>query len=242
MTLAGQGHSAKACCRMLGVAPSGYFYWQTRPPSIRQLRQGQLDDLVADIHRASNGTYGKRRITAELRLGHGMTVNLKAVKAAMRRLGIQGLPAPKRKRRGPQTNGATASDLVARQFARDAPNQLWLTDITEHPTREGKLYCCAVLDAHSRRVIGWSIDSRQATSLVTSALAMAVKNRKPPNGTIVHCDHDSQAGLNWSSQHLDRGGVYGQASWVDDGVDGQGADEVAGASDASAGCRAAVLA
>jgi putative transposase len=65
--LAGQGHSAKACCRMLDVAPSGYFYWRTRPPSIRQLRQGQLADLVLDIHRASNGTYGKRRITAELR-------------------------------------------------------------------------------------------------------------------------------------------------------------------------------
>ena len=71
---------------MLGVAPSGYFYWRTRPPSIRQLRQGQLADLVLDIHRASNGTYGKRRITAELRLGYGMTVNPKAVRACMRRL------------------------------------------------------------------------------------------------------------------------------------------------------------
>jgi putative transposase len=78
---------------MLDVAPSGYFYWRTRPPSIRQLRQGQLDDLVLDIYRASNGTYGKRRITAELRLGYGMTVNPKAVRAAMRRLDIQGLPA-----------------------------------------------------------------------------------------------------------------------------------------------------
>ncbi len=190
--LAGQGHSAKACCRMLDIAPSGYFYWRTRPPSIRQLRQGQLGDLVLDIHRASNGTYGKRRITAELRLGYGMTVNQKAVRAAMRRLGIQGLPAPKRKRRGPRSDRAPASDLVARQFARDAPNQLWLTDITEHPTREGKLYCCAVLDAHSRRVVGWSIDSQQATTLVTSALGMAVKNRKPTSGTIIHCDHGSQ--------------------------------------------------
>jgi transposase InsO family protein len=63
---------------------------------------------------------------------------------------------------------------------------------TEHPTREGKLYCCAVLDAHSRRVVGWSIDSRQATSLVTSALGMAVKNRKPTTGTIIHSDHGSQ--------------------------------------------------
>jgi putative transposase len=177
---------------MLDVAPSGYFYWRTRPPSIRQLRQGQLADLVLEIRRASNGTYGKRRITAELRFGYGMTVNQKAVRAAMRRLDIQGLPAPKRKRRGPQSSGAVASDLVARRFARDAPDELWLTDITEHPTREGKLYCCAVLDAHSRRVVGWSIDSRQATSLVTSALGMAVKNRKPNTGTIIHRDHGSQ--------------------------------------------------
>ncbi len=205
--LAGQGHSAKACCRMLDVAPSGYFYWRTRPPSIRQLRQGQLADLVLDIHRASNGAYGKRRITAELRLGYGMTVNQKAVRAVMRRLAIQGLPAPKRKRRGPHSNGGVASDLVARRFARDAPNQLWLTDITEHPTREGKLYCCAVLDAHSRRVVGWSIDSRQATSLVTSALGMAVKNRKPTAGTIIHCDHGSQGGLNRSSQRFAFGGI-----------------------------------
>lgn len=190
--LAGQGHSAKACCRMLGVAPSGYFYWQTRPPSIRELRQRQLADLVADIYRASNGTYGTRRVTAELRLGYGLTVNRKAVRAAMRRLGLQGLPARKTRRRGPSSNGAVAGDLVARQFSRDAPDQLWLTDITEHPTREGKLYCCAVLDAHSRRVVGWSIDGRQATSLVTSALGMAVKNRKPTAGTIIHCDHGSQ--------------------------------------------------
>ena len=192
---------------MLDVAPSGYFYWRTRPPSIRQLRQGQLADLVLDIHRASNGTYGKRRITAELRLGYDMTVNQKAVRSAMHRLGIQGLPAPKRKRRGPQSDGAIAGDLVARQFAREAPDQLWLTDITEHPTREGKLYCCAVLDAHSRRVVGWSIDSRQATSLVTSALGMAVKNRKPTSGTVVHCDHGSQGGFNWWSQRFAFAGI-----------------------------------
>jgi putative transposase len=110
----------------------------------------------------------------------------------MRRLGLQGLPAPKGRRRGPRSNGAVAGDLVARQFSRAAPNQLWLTDITEHPTREGKLYCCAVLDAHSRRVVGWSIDAHQASSLVTSALGMAIKNRKPKPSTVVHCDHGSQ--------------------------------------------------
>lgn len=190
--LAGQGHSARACCRMLGVAPSGYFYWRSRPPTIRELRQRPLTDLIVDVHRASNGTYGSRRVTAELRMGFGLTVNRKAVAGAMRRLGLQGLPACKARRRGAARNHSVAGDLVARQFAREGPDQLWLTDITEHPTREGKLYCCAVLDAHSRRVVGWSIDSRQASSLVTSALGMAVENRKPTGQTVIHCDHGSQ--------------------------------------------------
>ena len=190
-SLAGQGHSAKHCCRMLGVAPSGYFYWRDRPPTMRELRWEYLGGLIADIHHASRGTYGYRRVTAELRLGHDITANNKAVAGIMRRLGLQGLPVLKAKRKGPDGNGA-AGDLVLRQFSTDAPDRLWLTDITEHPTREGKLYCCVVLDAYSRSVVGWSIDSQQAASLVMSALGMAVSNRKPKTGSIVHSDRGSQ--------------------------------------------------
>jgi Integrase core domain len=97
---------------------------------------------------------------------------------------------------------------------------------TEHPTREGKIYCCAVIDAFSRMVVGWSIDSRQTGLLVANALGMALNRRAPREGGIIHSDQGVQAGLNGSSQHLDRGGVDGQASWLDEGVDGQGADEV----------------
>jgi transposase InsO family protein len=191
-SLAGQGHSAKECCRMLGVAPSGFFYWRSRPPTMLELRTEHLGGLIADIHHASNGTYGTRRVTAELRLGYDVTANRKAVSRIMRSLGLQGLPILKAKRRGPQTDGASASDLVLRQFSRDAPDRLWLTDITEHPTREGKLYCCVVLDAYSRSVVGWSIDSQQAASLVMSALGMAITNRKPKDGGVVHSDHGTQ--------------------------------------------------
>jgi putative transposase len=177
---------------MLDIAPSGFFYWQSRPPTMLELRTEQLGGLIADIHHASKGTYGTRRVTAELRLGYEVTANRKAVRRIMLRLGLQGLPVLKAKRRGPTSDGAAAGDLVLRQFSADAPDRLWLTDITEHPTREGKLYCCVVLDAYSRSVVGWSIDNQQAASLVMSALGMAIGNRKPKNGAVVHSDHGSQ--------------------------------------------------
>ncbi len=94
-------------------------------------------------------------------------------------------------------------DLVDRRFARSAPDQLGVTDITEHPTVEGKVYCAVVLDAHSRRVVGWSIDSSPTAALVTNALGMAIESRKPPAGAIIHSDRGVQGGFNRSSQHLE---------------------------------------
>ncbi|WP_084958976.1 IS3 family transposase [Thermoactinospora rubra] len=87
-----------------------------------------------------------------------------------------------------------ATDLVERAFTRTGPDQLWVTDITEHPTREGKVYCCVVLDAYSRRVAGWSIDSTQTATLVTSAPGVAIDNRTPLAGTIIHSGQGVQFG------------------------------------------------
>ena len=188
--LAGQGYSAKRCCRICGVAPSGYFRWLRLTPSVAEVRRQQLRGLICQIHAASRGTYGYRRVRAELVLGYGLGVSLKLVAKLMSQEQLQGLPT-----RRPHRNlvaVATAADLVARDFCRSAPDQLWLTDITEHPTREGKLYCCVVLDAHSRKVVGWSIDSSQTTALVTNALGMAITNRNPCRGTVLHSDHGSQ--------------------------------------------------
>ncbi|MEU7864282.1 DDE-type integrase/transposase/recombinase [Nonomuraea sp. NPDC049141] len=89
--------------------------------------------------------------------------------------------APKWRRAKPDQ---IATDLVDRAFTRTAPNQLWIIDITEHPTREGKVYCCVVLDAYSRRVVGWLIDSTQTATLVTSALGMAIDNRGRVLGAV----------------------------------------------------------
>ena len=240
-SLDGQGMNIRACTIMLGVSESGYYNWKDRPLSARALRRVWLGGLIADVHDASSGTYGARRVTAELRLAHATIVGHNAVASIMGELGLQGLPT-RRKPKSLGVNLASAADLVKREFARNEPNRLWMTDITEHRTREGKVYCCVVLDAFSRKVIGWSIDSTQTATLVTNALGMAITARKLSNHAIIHSDRGVQAGLNWSSQHLDRGGLDGQASWMDERVDWQGADEVAGEAVVAAGRGALVLA
>jgi len=164
-------------CRVLGVSVSGYYAWRGRPPSPRAIRHAWLTDVIAGVHATSRKTYGVRRVHAELTMGQGIAVGRCAVELVMRRAGIQGLSGRPKFRRVPHV--ATATDLVNRQFARSEPDRLWVTDITEHPTREGKVYCCVVLDVFSRRVVGWSIDSNQETTLVTNALGMALSNRQP---------------------------------------------------------------
>ena len=108
----------------------------------------------------------------------------------MARAAIKGLPGTRRPR--PRHETPTAADLVERMFTRKAPNRLWVTDITEHRSYEGKVYCAVVLDTFSRRVVGWSIDSSQTAALVTNALGMAIANRDPQGGGIIHSDHGVQ--------------------------------------------------
>ena len=174
---------------MLGVSVSGYYSWRKRPMSARAVRHGMLLEVIAEIHSASRRTYGARRVHAELVHGRGVAVARCTVELVMRRNNIVGLPGRPRWRK--IANQRTAADLVDRRFARDGPDQLWVTDITEHPTREGKVYCAVVLDTFSRRVVGWSIDSRPQASLAINALAMAIENRQP-QGSIIHSDHGTQ--------------------------------------------------
>ena len=113
-----------------------------------------------------------------------------AVALLMRRAGLAGVTGrPKWRHAKPDQ---IAADLVDRQFSRSGPNQLWVTDITEHPTREGKLYCAVVLDSFSRRVVGWSIDATPTAALVTNALGMAIQTRTPPTGAVIHSDQGVQ--------------------------------------------------
>lgn len=190
-SLTGQGFDVQRACLMLGVFVSGYYDWKVRPPSVRTLRHAWLAGEIAQVHKDSGGTYGTLRVTAELRYGRGIHVGKEQVHLLMRRLGIYGLPK-RRLPRGARVGKASSLDLVRRRFSADGPDRLWMTDITEHPTREGKIYCCAVIDGFSRMVVGWSIDSRQTGLLVANALGMALNRRAPREGGIIHSDQGVQ--------------------------------------------------
>jgi putative transposase len=187
--MAAENHSVQLACRVLAVSESGFYAQRGRPPSVRSIRHAALTDLIRRIHVDSRGIYGARRVYAELTLGHGISVGRCAVEMLMQRAGIAGVSGRPCFRRIPGVT--TASDLVERHFTREDPDRLWVTDITEHPTREGRIYCAVVLDAFSRRVVGWSIDSSATAALVTNALGMAISNREP-DGTIIHSDQGTQ--------------------------------------------------
>ena len=180
---------------------------------------------IRRIHEESRGTYGSPRVHAELVLGLGLPVNLKRVARLMRQAGIQGLY--RRRRHGCTMRDREAqpsADLVNRQFTVDAPNRLWITDITEHSTGEGKVYCAAVMDAYSRLIVGWSIAEHMRTELVTDALGMAIIRRQPEKHadderTILHSDHGAQF-TSWAfGQRLQAAGLLASMGTVGDCYD-----------------------
>jgi len=211
------GVRTDVACRVLGVSRQGYYRYKRRPLSPTQLRRQWLTGLIREIHVASRGTYGYRRVHAELTIGMKIQVSSRLVSVLMTQAGIYGLPGPARVKR--LKGVATADDLVNRKFHRLQPNELWVTDITEHPTREGKVYCAAVLDAFSRRIVGWSIDSRQDSTLVVNALDMAIRNRRPEPGGIVHADHGVQF-TSWAfGEKIRSAGLLPSFGTVGDGLD-----------------------
>ena len=147
----------------------------------------------------------------------GITVCDRTVWALMNEAGIYGLPGPTRVKR--LRGVVTADDLVNRKFHRLRANELWVTDITQHRTREGWIYCAAVLDAYSRRIVGWSIDSKQDATLVVNALDMAIRNRRPEPGGIVHADHGAQFTSWVFGEKIRSAGLLPSFGTVGDGLD-----------------------
>lgn len=198
-------------CRVLEVSRSGYYEWRGRGLSATALEGAFLANDVHDVHRASRGTYGVRRVHAELTLGRGERVSRTRVERAMRVVGVQGVH-----RRRFRTSGrapATFEDHVRRDFTADRADRLWVTDITQHRTSEGWVFCAAVIDVYSRRCVGWAIADHLRSELVVDALEMARWRRKPI-GTIVHSDRGAQY-TSWLFGHrLREAGLLGSMGKV----------------------------
>src|SRR3954464_189009 len=181
------------CCRLLGVSRSGYYEWASRAPSDRALTDAWLIEKIRQIHEENRRVYGAPRIHADLRLAHGIRVSRKRVQRLMRAAGVSGLVARKRGRTTIRVPGVrVADDLVERRFRPDAPDVLWVADITYLRTWEGWLYLAAVQDAYSRRIVGWSMADHMRAELVVDALQMALHRRRPAPGLIHHSDQGSQ--------------------------------------------------
>ena len=231
-------------CNALQVAPSTYYAAKTRPASARSVRDAMLIPMLVAIWMANYRVYGAHKLwKAARRAGH--EIGRDQVARLMKAAGIEGVSRRRRKVRTTISDPSAPrpADLVKRDFTAEAPNALWVTDLTYVPTWSGFAYVCFIVDAFSRTIVGWRVASHMRTDMVLDALEMARWSR----GTVLeglrcHSDAGSQTEFNWWSQHFDHGGVDGTANSVDERVDGQVGDEVAGRTVSSSRGGAGVLA
>ena len=177
-------------CRLLGVSSSGYYGWAKREVSQRARSDAMLLAEIRAAHMASRGSYGAPRIHAEL-AAKGIRVGRKRIARLMSQAGLVGASRRKFVMTTARDGSRPAPDLVDRNFMADQPNRLWVADITYVPTWAGFLYLAVVLDAYSRRIVGWSMATTLGTQLVLGALNMAVVTRRP-RSVIHHSDQGSQ--------------------------------------------------
>ena len=197
-------------CRVLGFSKQAFFQWRKEPVSQRDWDDALLINAAMDAHR-DDPTFGYRLVADELKEA-GFTASERRGWRLCSEQRIWAVHAKKRgltRRAGPPVH----DDRVKRDFTADRLDQLWLTDITEHPTGEGKLYLCAIKDVCSNRIVGYSIDSRMKASLAVTALRNAVARRSPA-GTVVHSDRGSQFRSRKFVRELDRHGLTGSMGRV----------------------------
>ena len=185
-------HDVRRMSRLLGVSPSGYYAWRTRPECSRKKEDARLRELIIAIHKRSRGNYGMPRIWDELRFDHNVCCSGKRVRRLMRQLGIKGTHR-RRYRKTTERDGslAVAPDLMNRNFTATRPDEKYVGDITYIRTWEGWLYLAIILDVFSRRIVGWAMGTTLHTELVVKAFEMAVRRRRA-KGAIAHSDQGTQ--------------------------------------------------
>jgi putative transposase len=183
---------AIACmCRWLEVSKSGYYEWRSRPESATAGRREELKLLITKAFDDSDGTYGYRRVRAQL-ARWGVRAGLELVRALMRELGLVACqPRPWRPATTQQGQAGPVPDLVSRDFGASAPGEKMVGDITYIPTWEGWLFLATVIDCATRKVVGWAMDDNYRTPLITAAIEMAARNLGLPADAIFHSDRGS---------------------------------------------------
>jgi putative transposase len=186
-------HAVSLLCSVLGVSRQAYYAWRGRVPSARELRDRELKELIGEVFSESRRTYGAPRVAKTLRRKRGQPVATKRVARLMGELGLRGLSRGRKGYTTVQDPAATpAPDLLKRNFSADAPDRLWVADITYIRCYEGWLYLAIVMDLFSRKIVGWSMRDSLEAEIVSDALAMAVARRQPAAGVIHHSDRGSQ--------------------------------------------------
>jgi transposase InsO family protein len=184
-------YSVAQLCRVLQVAASGYYAWRHRQPSRRAQANAVLTEQIRAVHEHSRRTYGAPRIHAELQAGK-QRVSRKRVARLMRQAGLVGRQPRRFRRTTVADPKVQLDDLVQRNFSASAPDQKWFGDITYIRTWEGWLYLAVILDAYSRKVVGWAMADHLRAELATAALQMALTTRRPKPGLIHHTDRGVQ--------------------------------------------------
>ena len=210
--LAVDGIPVTVTCRVLNIARQPYYRWLQQPVSDAELDEAHLANAIFDAHR-DDPEFGYRFLADEARAA-GFTVCDRTVWKICAENGWWSSFGKKRSRKGGKPGTPAHDDLVRRDFTADALDQLWLSDITEHWTREGKLYLCAIKDECSNRIIGWAIDSRMKARLVVAAIEMAVARRGEVAGCILHSDRGSQFRSRKVQRALTRHGLVGSMGQV----------------------------
>jgi len=212
-------YSISLLCRVLGVSRSGYHAWSRRPPSSRSVEDSSLIVRIREVHESSRRTYGYPRVHAELN-SLGIECGTRKVARLMREAGIRGCMRGKRRSTTREdAKAASAPDLVDRRFLAASPDRLWLADITYLPTRQGFLYLSFILDACSRKVVGWSMTAHLGAELVVDALEMALWRRNPPSGVIHHSDRGSQYTALSFGERLEEAGIFPSMGRVGSALD-----------------------
>ncbi len=203
----GSGFAVMKMCRVLGVNRSGYYSYLRRGLSWRHEENRRLVEKIKDIWHGVRGVYGSPRITAELR-SQGFGCGKNRIARLMRKNGIK---ARIRKRFKVTTQSdhslPIAADLVERDFSAQAPNELWLSDITYIWTWEGWMYLAVVMDVYNREIVGWALHDRLKKELVATALRKALLKRDPAPGLIFHSDRGSQYASRLVRKILDARGI-----------------------------------